>query len=918
MSETLPLNFTEERWRRLESLFHAAADLSDQDRESFIGRELASDRALELELRAMLLHAAGARNRIAGTIQRVAGQAACGRDWVGRHFGPYRIIREIGRGGMGLVFEAWRDDAEYGKRVALKVAPDWRDLEQLRERFRNERQILARLEHPNIARFLDGGTDDGVPYFAMEYIDGKPVTEWVRERNLGLRERIRLFRQICAAVSCAHENLVIHRDLKPSNILVDRTDTVKLLDFGIATLFSPIVEQSTEITGVRLWTPDYSSPELIRGGVITVRTDVYSLGLVLYELLCGERAQIADPSSPLALDRSICDVEPVLPSIRAAVGGQTNLSRQLKGDLDTIVAMAIHKEPERRYRSVAALDADLARYLDGRAVEARTSTPAYRFSKFLRRHRMASVAVAVVIVSVIGGVASTLYQARRAERRFEQVRSLANAFVFDVHDRIQFLPGSTDARKVIVSTALRYLENLRQEAGSDAVLLRELAAAYQKIGDVQGNPGSSNLGDSAGALTSYRRAESILTPLAARGDPEAKFALTANVDKLGNLQHVQGDSAGQGQLERARVMARELAASKTADIRILGLAANINADLTRLYADARTPQRARETAQEAAELAQRMVNLRPGSQESLDFLALSHNSLASAYRASGDPQRSADTYRAALEIREQLVRDHPENAEYRRLLLITYGHLGDALGPPEAMGLGQLAASVDAFKKAAEIADWISQRDPQDRKSWFDLVAAHMRAAASLLEEPDGGREAQLHLAKSESLLALLTRDDPSNQRYRFYAFVLDCHMGKALAAVGKNQEAMGRLERARSAIQGFRGGPSENSARGWGIGASLRLGQLKAKTDRPTAVALADETAAVLLSSAPALGNDWTKATFYAHLGSLYLETENSKSATVWLEKSAALWRRMTVPAVLEAQRQKALAAVEHDLDNR
>ena len=331
MSETSPLRITEERWRRLESLFHAACEVTGEDREALIRRESGGDRELELELRAMLRHAEGAENRIAGAIQRIAAQAAGERDWTGRHFGPYRILREIGRGGMGLVFEGWRDDAEYGKRVALKVAPDWKDLGPLRERFRNERQILARLEHPNIARFLDGGTEDGVPYFAMEYIDGKPVTVWVRERNLGLRERIAVFRQICAAVSCAHENLVIHRDLKPSNILVDRTDTVKLLDFGIATFLSPMMGQSAETTGVRLWTPDYASPEQMRGGAITVRTDVYSLGLMLYELLCGEKAQSADPSSPLALDHSVCEREPLPPSVRAAARGEQSLSRQSKG-----------------------------------------------------------------------------------------------------------------------------------------------------------------------------------------------------------------------------------------------------------------------------------------------------------------------------------------------------------------------------------------------------------------------------------------------------------------------------------------------------------------------------------------------------------------------------------------------------------
>ena len=913
------MHLTGECWRRLEALFHDALTVSGEEREAFIERETGSDPALQDELRAMLRHAEGAGKRIAGTIERVAGRVTGGYDWLGRHFGPYRLVREIGRGGMGLVFEARRDDAEYDKRVALKVAPDWRDLDGLRERFRAERQILARLEHPNIARFLDGGTENGIPYFAMEYVDGQPITVWARERGLGLRERIGLFRRVCVAVGYAHENLIVHRDLKPSNILVGQNETPKLLDFGIATLLSPLEESTAATTGVRLWTPDYTSPEQVRGGVVTVRADIYSLGLILYELLCGERAQVVDTSSPLALDRSICETEPLPPSARAAARGEKNLSRQLKGDLDIIVGMAIRKEPERRYPSVAALDADLARFLDGLPVEARRNTPAYRFSKFIRRHRLASVAVAVTTLSVAGGLGATLYQARRAERRFEQLRGLANAFVFDVHDRIQYLPGATEARRVIVATALRYLENLRQDAGNDAGLLRELAAAYEKIGDVQGNPAVSNLGESQGALASYRHAESILAPLAAHGDAAAQFALASTTYKIGSLQHILGDPSGQTQLERARVMARQVLVSRGNDIEVLELAGNIDADLTRLASDARAPARAREMAQETAKIAQRMVELQPSSQESLDYLALSENSLASAYRSSGDLELSAQTYRAALKIREQLVRDHPENASLRRLLLITYGHLGDVLGPPASNGLGQLADSVEAFEKAAAIAESISQSDPHDRQAAFDLATANMRAAASLLEEPDANARALILLNKSEVILSRLMKEDPTNQRYSYYELTLDCDAGKALAALGRDAEAARRFEHARSVVATFRGGPNEAGAVSWGIGASLRLALLQAKAGNPAALALANEAAQALShASAKVLVTRWSEAVLCARLGSVYMQLKQAKPAAEWLSRSAAVWRTLSVPAALEAYRRKALAAVEHDLAQR
>jgi eukaryotic-like serine/threonine-protein kinase len=234
--------------------------------------------------------------------------------WIGRRYGAYRITRAIGRGGMGLVFEAVRDDDEFRKTVALKIAPPWQDAATVRERFRVERQILAGLEHVNIAGFLDGGTDHGEPYFVMEYVEGVPITAYCRDRQLGLRPTIELFRRICAAVHFAHESLVVHRDLKPANILVTAEGTPKLLDFGIATILDPLADaNATRATIGAPWTPDYTSPEQVRGRPVTTRTDVYSLGLILYELLCGARGQVADPSTPLALDRSICEAEPIPP-----------------------------------------------------------------------------------------------------------------------------------------------------------------------------------------------------------------------------------------------------------------------------------------------------------------------------------------------------------------------------------------------------------------------------------------------------------------------------------------------------------------------------------------------------------------------------------------------------------------------------
>ncbi|HYP07491.1 MAG TPA: serine/threonine-protein kinase, partial [Bryobacteraceae bacterium] len=419
-------------WEKLTQLFQAAVALEPQERSAFVDRNTVGDEELRRRLRGMLEHDSTAADRIACVIGELAGSAPLPNVWLGRRFGPYRAVREIGRGGMGLVLEAVRDDSEFEKTVAIKVAPWGHDPAGFVQRFRNERQILAALEHPHIAHFLDGGTEDGTPFLVMEYVNGVRITEFAR--GLDVRSRVRLFQQVCSAVQYAHENLVVHRDLKPDNILVTTNGQVKLLDFGVAKLLGNVDSHLTA-SGAKLWTPDYASPEQIRGRAVTVRADVYSLGLILYEMLTGERAQVADLRSPLALDASICDSEPTRPSARLSEKGDATLARQLSGDLDVIVGKALRKEPEQRYGSAAEFSEDLQRYLEGRPVHARSRRWDYRTRRFVARHRIAVAAGVLAIAMAAAGTVAIAREARRAERRFAQVRGLANAFVFEVHDR---------------------------------------------------------------------------------------------------------------------------------------------------------------------------------------------------------------------------------------------------------------------------------------------------------------------------------------------------------------------------------------------------------------------------------------------------------------------------------------------------
>jgi serine/threonine protein kinase/tetratricopeptide (TPR) repeat protein len=913
------VNLTGERWLRLQSIFQEAADLSADLQVPFIDRATAGDADLRDELLQMLAHSGDATERIFRVVGRAAHQAVAGPRWIGHRFGPYRIIREIGRGGMGVVFEARRDDAEYEKTVALKVAPEWRDLERLRERFRNERQILAGLEHPNIARFLDGGTEDDVPFFAMEFVEGRPITEWSLDRNLTIRQRVQLFRQVCAAVHYAHQNLVVHRDLKPANILVDQHGAPRLLDFGIAKLLTPEPSDDTATTEAHVWTPDYTSPEQVRGGLVTVRTDVYSLGLILYELLSGERGQASDTSSPLALDRSICEVEPPLASVRAAAKGDERSSRELRGDLDTIVAMAIRKEPERRYGSVAELDADLGRYLEGHPVQARPNTIPYRVSRAIVRHRWAAISAILLAATLAGGVIATVYEARRAERRFQQVRKLANTFVFDVHDSIEDLPGATKARKLIVSTALEYLENLSQEAGGDTGLLIELAAAYEKIGDVQGNQTASSLGDTRAALASLTRAEMMLSPLNARGDSRAKLPLTNVEQKLAGLQEALGDRKAAAQhFGKARDLSRQLIQEHPNDLKALGVAANAFAGNARFAATLQDPGAALAAAKEAESTGQRMMELNPASIEAKDFLTVSYSTKGTAYRALGQPDLAAQNYRAAVAIREAIVRDHPDIAGYRRALLIAYGHLGDALGPPRANGLGDLAGARAAFAKAAEIAEWLSEHDRADRRSLFDLAIARVRLATVYMAEPGHATEALPLLRSAESILQKLEEQDPAHHGYRMQSLIVDRKTGDALAALGQSAEAAQRYQRSRVTAETFRGAPTEANVRSWAIGSTIAWARLEAQRGGANALPLAD-TAAGELSKATRqiLGSPWAEAALYADLGAVYVRLKQSGPAAVWLGKAAHIWGEMKVAPVLEEQRKRALATVEAILEN-
>lgn len=462
---------TPERWHRMASLFEEALERRGSERESFLDCECAGDAELRgeiVELLACSPHAATSlRNAVVSEAEGLASVAAAAH--VGRRVGPFRLLALIGEGGMGAVYLAERDDAEFQHRVAIKILRQSMGSPELIARFRDERQILAALEHPNIVRLLEGGrTEDGLPYLAMEHIEGAPITQYAIDHALPVVAVLALIRRVCAAMQYAHQNLVVHRDIKPSNILVDKAGVPKVLDFGIAKLlapiarFKPLAETRPDST---MFTPEYASPEQVRGEPVSTATDVYSLGAVLYELVTGQPPHCAIGDA-VASPRWTWEAEPRRPSAAA----RPERRRELVGDLDNIILKAIDKDPARRYASMDALSEDLERFLAGRPVTARTATFGYRARKFVRRNQGGVIAIALVMATLLGATVESLRQVRRADMqalRAEQQAARATAERAKAIEAVRWAEAETERARTAESNEKTQLERLRAMSCGD-------------------------------------------------------------------------------------------------------------------------------------------------------------------------------------------------------------------------------------------------------------------------------------------------------------------------------------------------------------------------------------------------------------------------------------------------------------------
>jgi len=542
-----------ERWNKIQSLFDKALELTASEREPFLKNECGDDVELYDEVISLLRADEKQHSIFAGSAADFISIDDANLD--GKIFGNYRAIKQIGSGGMGSVYLAERADGHFQQKVALKIVKPGMNSREIISRFEDERQILARLQHPNIARLLDGGISDlGLPYFTMEYVEGKPITEYCDENNLTIEKRLGFFKKVCEAILYAHQNLVIHRDIKPSNILVQEDGTVKLLDFGIAKVFEEDEEQKfLTRTGMRVMTPEYASPEQVRGEQVSTATDIYSLGLILYQLLTGCPPYEITSTSALEMERIICQTEPQKPSTMITKLFSSNedsrqkisadfisrkrkttipkLKKRVSGDLDNICMMAIRKEPERRYSSIVQFITDIDNHLTGLPVIARKSTAGYRTRKFIQRHKV-GVVVATIAVMIIALV-TTFYTIQLAEERdkaqleAEKSRKVSEflAGIFQISDPEQSKGESITARELLDIGVKRIESELSDQPEVLANMLGVTGNVYKSLG----------LYDNAILLlqSSYSLYDSLL----GRNSPEAAKSL----NDLANLNFAMGD-----------------------------------------------------------------------------------------------------------------------------------------------------------------------------------------------------------------------------------------------------------------------------------------------------------------------------------------------------------------------------------------
>jgi len=790
------------------------------EQNGFLKNALPDDEPLRLEVASLLEFQGENENFIETSALEVTARALAEtqEEMAGKQIGPFLVEREIGRGGMGAVYLARQNDNHYQRQVAIKVIKRGMDSDEIVRRFRNERQILANLTHPNIAGLYSGGTTDaGLPFFVMEYVAGEPICKYCEAQDLSTKERLKLFRVVCSAISYAHQNLVIHRDLKPSNILVTEDRVPKLLDFGIAKLLKPDEETAVTESILRVMTPEYASPEQARGEIMTTASDVYSLGVLLYELLTGRRpyrlqnrlpheiAQIISERVPERPSTAISRVEeipegPTAPESigttqshgKARSGELARLRRNLRGDLDNIVLTAMRKDPARRYQSVEQFSEDIGRHLDGLPVHARKDTFGYRSSKFVQRNKLAVAAAAIITITLLGGVIATIREARiahaeraRAERRFNDVRKLTNSFMFEFHDAIQDLPGSLKARQLVVQKALTYLDGLAQEASDDRSLQSELAVSYDKIGNLTFDVDRS--------LEIHLKALALNEALvkAEPANQTYREQLAVSYGSVADLSRQGGDTArALENREKARTVMEALATAEPANLRYRSLLVDNYEDMSSTLSETGQKTTAMEYGRKALLMREALAAGDPGNAEHSFSLVVDYLLVGGILLDLGDNAGALENYRKGLAVSESLLASDPGSSRYRRHMWASQSRVANAL-----MRLGDLKGALAEYQKALLFIEALVAADPDDKGHAHGLSVTYVEIG-NLLSQMARTSAAQENYRKALAISENLLASDPSKAETRLDLGRIYLGFGNVLTTVGDTTRARDYLRK--------------------------------------------------------------------------------------------------------------------------
>jgi tetratricopeptide (TPR) repeat protein len=857
----------------VQTLFREVADLPPHERARYFDAQ-AVPAPLRAEVESLLGFDTGSLlpnfesvSNVAADIMRLASDVA-----EGGRCGPYTLVREIGRGGMGSVFLAQRTDGEVDQRVAIKFVANAANGPAFHSRFLQERQILASLQHHGIARLLDAGrTAGGCPYLVMEYVDGTPIDTYAQ--HLSLRDTLGLFLVVCEAVAYAHRNLVIHRDLKPANVLVDSRGHPKLLDFGIARMLDEVADRG--VTKERLLTPEYASPEQVRGTAHTTATDVYSLGAVLYRLLAGRSPHDPEGSRDHTVETLICDREPPPPS---------RLNPALPRDLDFIVAMALRKDANERYPSVDALAADIRAYLQSRPVAARSGSAWYWTRMFVRRRWLPLSAVAAFIGSLSIGFYVANRERRLAEYRFLQLRQLATKLLnFD--DVLRDLPGSTTARQQMVAASMEYLDALGREARQDRGLSLELAEGYIALAQVQGIPTRPNLGQFADAADSLRKASVFLQRLLAddRSRPELVLDAAEIEQDLMILANTRQD--GQEALAHTNRCAdylNALAQNGRASPAQLQQALTFYNNVGLSYMNQHRLDDAIRYDRRAVDIARAIPDPRQ--------LALGLSLLANALRFGGDLDAALPPIAEARRVAEAI----PYPSEMVRSLDL-YGLLlrqGQILGADEGISLNRPDDAIEPLQKAVDLMEQQAAKDPRDATS-RDRLATAARQLGDILRHREPLRALAIY-----DLAIERQRELENNAIARRQEALLLAQSSSALRALGRLAQARGRVDTAFELLSGTGDYPAPTIAPDREVASAFRArGDLQADAgDVAAAIVTYRELMEKVVSSKPDTEHDLRQASnvsaLYLRFARVLIRAGNRQEAEEIDERRLDLWR--------------------------